>query len=328
MKKILFCDYPQAMDACYEGQKAAVLRAYPDAVVRVVPYVSPQQFREELKDADALVTAFLPLTREVLSGARKLQIISVHATGYGNVNVAAACDFGITVTHVADYCTEEVAEHTLALLLALARHLKAYDHHANEGFSWRFEVEKGLHRLSGRQLMLFGWGRISRRVAQLAKAFGLCIGVVSGHLTEEAAAAAGVCRVTKEQALEKGDILSNHMAEVQASYHFFNRAAFEAMERQPIFLNVGRGSAVEEAALAWALDTGKVSAAGLDVLQTENPDLARSPLRGRPNVILTPHAAFYSEESHQELATRSVQNVLDFFAGKAVENLAKKKDRS
>ena len=325
-KKVLFCDYPQAMDESYAWQREEILRAYPDADVRVVPYASPQQLRAELAQADALVTAFLPLTREVLAAAPRLRIVSVHATGYGNVNVDAARDLGIAVTHVADYCTEEVAEHTMALLLALARHLKAYDHHVNEGFSWQFESEKGLHRIKGRHLMLFGWGRISRRVAQFAQAFGMKVGVVSHHLTDEAAMAAGVRSVTKEEAFAEGEILSNHMAEARENYHFFRREAFDAMKCTPIFLNVGRGSAVDEAALVEALDAGKIAGAGLDVLQTENPDLAHSPLIGRSNVILTPHAAFYSEESHQELAARAVQNILDFFAGKPVKNLAAKKE--
>ena len=301
-KKVLFCDYPQAMDESYAWQREEILRAYPDADVRVVPYASPQQLRAELAQADALVTAFLPLTREVLAAAPRLRIVSVHATGYGNVNVDAARDLGIAVTHVADYCTEEVAEHTMALMLALARHLKAYDHHVNEGFSWQFESEKGLHRLCGRHLMLFGWGRISRRVAKLSQAFGMEVGVVSHHLTDDAARTAGVRSVT--------------------NYHFFRREAFDAMKRTPIFLNVGRGSAVDEAALVEALDAGKIAGAGLDVLQTENPDLAHSPLIGRSNVILTPHAAFYSEESHHELAARAVQNIIDFFAGKPIKNLA------
>ena len=104
-KKVLFCDYPQAMDESYAWQREEILRAYPDADVRVVPYASPQQLRAELAQADALVTAFLPLTREVLAAAPRLRIVSVHATGYGNVNVDAARDLGIAVTHVADYCT-------------------------------------------------------------------------------------------------------------------------------------------------------------------------------------------------------------------------------
>ena len=327
-KKVLFCDYPQAMDESYAWQREEILRAYPDADVRVVPYASPQQLRAELAQADALVTAFLPLTREVLAAAPRLRIVSVHATGYGNVNVDAARDLGIAVTHVADYCTEEVAEHTMALMLALARHLKAYDHHVNEGFSWQFESEKGLHRLCGRHLMLFGWGRISRRVAKLSQAFGMEVGVVSHHLTDDAAKTAGVRSVTKEEAFAEGDILSNHMAEARENYHFFRREAFDAMKDEDdrlfgaIFLNVGRGSAVDEAALVEALDAGKIAGAGLDVLQTENPDLAHSPLIGRSNVILTPHAAFYSEESHHELAARAVQNIIDFFAGKPIKNLA------
>ena len=321
-RTVLFCDYPQAMDESYAWQRNEILQAYPDADVRVVPYASPQQLRAELSKADALVTAFLPITREVLAAAPHLRIVSIHATGYGNVNVEAARDLGIAVTNVPDYCTEEVAEHTLALMLALARHLKAYDHHVNEGFSWQFESEKRLHRLCGRCLCLFGWGRISRRVAQLAQAFGMDVGVVSHHLSDAAAKAAGVRHVTKEEAFATGDILSNHMAEARENYHYFCREAFAAMARTPIFLNVGRGSAVDEAALVEALDAGRIAGAGLDVLQMENPDLAHSPLRGRSNVILTPHAAFYSEESHHALAAQSVQNILDFFAGRSIENLA------
>ena len=181
---VLFCDYPQSMDESYAWQKAQIERVHPDAVVRVVPYASPQQFQSALAEADALVTAFLPLTREVLAGARRLRIVSLHATGYGTVNLAAAKELGITVTNVVDYCTTEVAEHTMALLLALARHLKAYDQHVQERYAWQFETEAGLHRLAGRRLMLFGWGRISRTVARLAQAFGLAVGVVSHHLSE------------------------------------------------------------------------------------------------------------------------------------------------
>lgn len=322
MKHILLCDYPQAIDESYEWQKGRIEQALPDAVVRIVPYTSPQQFQSELADADALLTAFLPLTREVLAGARKLRIISYHSTGYGTVNLAAAKELGITVTHVVDYCTTEVAEHTMALMFALARHLKAYDHHVQERLAWNFDDEAGMHRLAGRQLILFGWGRISRQVARYAKAFGLAVGVVSQHLSDAEALGAGVRCISKEEALAQGDILSNHMAESQRNYHYFDRAAFAAMERAPLFLNVGRGSAVDEAALAWALDEGRVSAAGLDVLQTEAPDLAKSPFLHRPNVILTPHAAFYSEESIHELAKRSSQNIIDFFTGHPIVNLA------
>lgn len=313
--KILFCDYPQEMEQDFSWQQQRLQEQVPGAQIRLAAYRSQEQLLQELQHIKILQTAFIPMTREVFAGAPELQMISVNAAGYGNIDLQAARDFGVTVTNVSDYCSEEVAEHTMALLLALARHLKAYDMQVVRQHSWKFQAENNLHRLSGRCLALFGWGHISRRVAALARAFGLKVAVVSRHLTEEEAAVHHVVRMRGWEALECADILVNHMQEAPSNYHYFNRELFCRMKRAPIFINMGRGSAVAEADLAEALDRHWLSAAGLDVLAAEEPDLTCCPLLGRDNVILTPHAAFFSEESVQELAARSVQHMVDFVHG-------------
>lgn len=310
--KIMLCDYPSEMQRDLSYEKQLLQTGLPGAEVLTAAYRDAESFIRDMQGVSALLTAFIPLPREVLERLPDLRIISVNAAGCNTIDVASARELGIAVENVPDYCTEEVATHTLALMLALMRHLKAYDRQVTHQHLWQFQTQHGMRRLNTCTLAVFGWGRIGRRVAELAKAFGLRVLVVSHHLTSLAARAAGVQCVSKVQALAEADIITNHMRQTAANIHYFDAAAFAAMKKHPVFLNAGRGAAVDEAALIRAFDLGQVRAAGLDVLDSEEPDLAKCGLLGRENVILTPHAAFYSDTSLQDLARQSCQHIIDF----------------
>ena len=133
---------------------------------------------------------------------------------------------------------------------------------------------------------------------------------VDPFLTGDAAKEAGVVSVSAEEAIREADIITNHMNLTEENYHFFDEEKFRKMERKPIFINVGRGACVDEAALVKALDEGLIRGAGLDVLEAEKPELNGNPLLGRPNVILTPHSAFYLDDSMNRLQSISADNLV------------------
>lgn len=312
---ILICDFPQEMkrDLAYEVQ--LLQQGLAGAQVEVMPYRSRKGLAEKLKGADALLTAFLPLDAAMLQAADHLQLISLNATGCNTVDLQAARQLGIRVAHVASYCTNEVAEHTMAMLLALTRQLKAYDNRLQQGTGWSFLPEMPLQRLAGQTMAVFGFGKIAQAVVQRAQAFGIHCLAVSSHLTTAEAAHWGVQRATVQEALQAADIISNHMQQTSANTAFFSREIFQAMQKKPVFLNMARGEAVDEQALAEALTAGWIRAAGLDVFAEEGRQLAVSPFLHRRNVILTPHAAFYSETSVRELQRTSCAHIQWFFQG-------------
>ena len=174
-----------------------------------------------------------------------------------------------------------------------------------------------LQKLQGQTLGVIGFGKIGKAVAMRAAAFGMKIKVYDPHISEEALKAFSftdlpIEKATIDDLYETCDIITNHMNLTAENYHFFNKEAFSKMKKHPIFINVARGGSVDEKALVWALNEEKIRAAGLDVLEAEKPDLEKCLLRHRENVIITPHAAFYSEDSIKALQTISCENVVHY----------------
>ena len=217
-----------------------------------------------------------------------------------------------------------------ALIFALSRGIKHYEHQIDENRKWDYNSLSGLRRISGQTLGICGYGKIGRMVAEKARALGMKVIAWSPHLTCARAEREEIEVVDKEALFKRSDIITNHMAQSIENYHFFDQSAFEKMERAPLFINVGRGEAVDEAALVNALDKGLIRGAGLDVLESENPDLEKNPLRNRENVILTPHAAFYSQDSMRALQVISCMNLIYFLKGEyeAVQWLVNEKQLS
>lgn len=313
--KILISDYPEELNRNLAYEKELLLSQLPiqESDIEVYPYENQEEFLLHAKDADALVTAFLPLDDAVLSQCKNLKCIGINATGYGVVDMETAKKYGIAVCPVLEYCTNEVAEHTMALMTALFRNLKPYVKKVEKEHIWSYQSVGQNQRMAGKTLAVFGLGRIGRAVAKRAQAFDMNVIAVDLYFPKEEAEKLGVTLVDKEYALEHADVITNHMNQTKENELYFSWTEFEKMKKQPFFLNVGRGNAVSEEALVHALDTGKIRGAGLDVLKSEAPNLEGNPLLGRDNVILTPHAAFYSETSMKELQRITCENIIYFF---------------
>ncbi|HWQ51600.1 MAG TPA: C-terminal binding protein, partial [Terriglobales bacterium] len=277
-----------------------------------------EKMRQDLKDADGIITGFQHIGDEDMAAMPRLAAISVSATGFDCIDTKAATDRGIPVCAIAEYCTKEVAEHTMALLLTIWRKLGCMKADVEKG-GWRYDVCAPIERLEGKTLGIFGLGRIGTAVAKRAAAFGLRVIAADPALTFMEAKERGAQLVTPDAVLATSDIITNHMDANETNRDLFNGAAFAAMARRPLFLNCARGWSVDESALIDALDKGLIRAAGIDVLKDENPCLEGHPLLGRDNVILTPHAAFYSETSIEALHRISAKNLACCLAGRPQE---------
>ena len=313
--KIIITDYADVLNRDLNYEIKLLKEHLPDAEVKVVVYEEKEQWIHEVKDADALLTAFLPINGAVMEQMPNLKCISLNASGYDSIEVADASERKIGVVPILEYCTGEVADHTLALILALERGLKHYGNDIDERKQWQYMSLGNVRRMEGQTLGICGLGKIGKAVAKRAQAFGMKVIAYSPHCTKETAEKLGVELVDKETLFQCSHIISNHMAQSKDNYHFFDWHAFEKMEKKPFFINVGRGNAVDEDALVRALDEGLLSGAGLDVLSEEDPDLWNCKLTNRENVILTPHAAFYSEESMRDLQTISCMNLVYYLKG-------------
>jgi lactate dehydrogenase-like 2-hydroxyacid dehydrogenase len=268
------------------------------------------------KDADVVLTAYSPMTRNVIEQLSQCELISVTATGFGNVDLEAAADAGIRVCAVDEYCTEEVADHALLLMLALCRRLPEYHQQVQVERQWQFDSLRGLSRMRDLTLGIIGFGRIGQALARRAQGFGLAIIAFDPYPNEELIADFGASYCTLEALYSNADIISLNCGLTADNQHLVDKGAFEQMKRKPLIINCARGALIEEEAMVNALDTGQISGAGLDVLEDESPDLSSSKLIGRKNVILTPHVAFYSDASVEDNRRISTANVRNFLDGK------------
>lgn len=310
--KILVSDYREQMEADYRLTIEAIQKVLPEEKrkelqVIVEPY-DTLLFWETMKEAEGMITAFLPIDEEFLSRAPKLQYISINAAGYSNVDLAAVKAHGIKVAHIREYCTREVSEHAISLLMALNNNLKLYEKHIAAG-GWNYGSAPMRPTLDNMTVAIYGLGKIGRSTASILKAMGCRVGFVDPFVSVAEGASQGVIKMTTEEVQQEADVIINHMALTESNYHLFDYAYFAACKKQVIFINVGRGGCVEEMGLMQALEEEKLYGAGLDVLEDENPNLSGSPMLSKSNLILTPHAAFYSKNSMERLHKISGANL-------------------
>lgn len=311
--KILLCDYHISNNG--EHEKAYLKQYLPEAEFEAYEYTTEDELRKKAADADVIMTCFLKIGREVIENAASLKMISVDATGYGNIDMDACKEKGVLVATLGEYCTQEVADHAMALILALEKNLKAYDKGVVEKGDYSFRSLPCRKRLSEQTLAIVGYGRIGKAVALRAKAFGFSVIAVTRH-PELIGTQDGVVRyVSLEEALETADVISNHMNQNKENDNYFDLDKFVKMKQQPLFINVSRGAGVDETALVYALQNQWIAGAGLDVLKDTNPDRETVAALAGENVILTPHSAFYSKEVMEFLDTAALSNVVSFCLG-------------
>jgi phosphoglycerate dehydrogenase-like enzyme len=310
---IVFAEMPEA-----EGRDLSIERQHLPVAAHIERFTyrgDRQALAAACREADAILTDYVPFDRAALGALGRCRIISVAATGWDCVDTAAAAECGIRVAAVGEYCTDEVADHAMALLLALNRHLLEYHHQVQTAHDWRWNEVRGLRRLAGQTLGLIGFGRIGQAVCRRALGFGVKVIACDPRMDALAAVRIGAAAVSFDEVLARSDIISLHSNLEAGSRGLLDRAAFGKMRRRPLLINVARGALIVEADLVEALDRGLVAGAALDVLAEDSPELAHHPLVGRTDVLLTPHVAFYSEAALDDLRRISAQNIREFLEG-------------
>lgn len=247
------------------------------------------------KDCDALICQFAPITRRVIETLDRCKVIVRYAIGVDIIDLKAAEEKGIYVCNVPDYCIDEVSNHAIALLMDCARKLTLIAGNAKKGITG-YQAVKPMLRMEGKTLGLVGFGRIPRCVAHKMQNFGLQIITYDPYLPDGTAEAVGVKKVSFEDLLRESDYISVHCPLTEETHHLFNKEAFEKMKDQAVFVNTSRGAVVDEEALEEALRTGQIGMAGLDVTEKE-PITPEHPLLQLDNAVVTPHIAWYTEES-------------------------------
>jgi D-3-phosphoglycerate dehydrogenase / 2-oxoglutarate reductase len=256
------------------------------------------------RGAVALLTQYAPVTAGVLARLPGCRAVGRYGTGVDNIDTAAARACGVALVSVPDYSLEEVANHTIALILALVRGVVRLDASVSAG-RWDFRGAGQLRRASAQQLGVVGLGRIGAAVASRAEALGFA---VAGH--DPVARDAGrVSMLRFGELLATSDVISLHVPLGEATRHLLDDAAFALMKPGALLVNTARGGLVDMVALARALDSGRLAGAALDVLDPE-PPAPGDPLLRDERIIVTPHAAFYSEESLAELKQRVAEGLV------------------
>jgi len=262
-------------------------------------YTGPEALLALARDADGIISQAAPIGADVIEGLRRCKVIVRTGVGVDNLDVEAATRRGIPVCNVPDYCTQEVADHTLTLALGLIRKLPHAIEELRAG-RWNYSDLRPIHRLSALTFGLYGFGRIAREVARRARAFGFRLIAHDPYVPDAEFSAAGVERVAPDSLLARSDVLALHMPLTAETRHLMNADSFARMKRGALLLNSARGGLVDTAALLQALDSGQVGGAALDVLETE-PIPPDHPLWQRANVFMTGHVAWYSEEALEQL---------------------------
>jgi D-3-phosphoglycerate dehydrogenase / 2-oxoglutarate reductase len=291
-----------------------LLRSRSDFSVLYEEAVTTESYLRELPRANALLLRTQPLTAADIATAPNLKIVSRHGVGYDAVDVVALNARKIPLAIVGDVNSRAVAEHTLMLMLTAARRTVAHHMAATTG-NWNERNRFDSTELDGKTLLVLGFGRIGRRVAELAKAFGMKVCAFDLFVTAEQMAALGVVHAESlTSGLAKADFISVHMPGGQNGA-IIGAAELALMKPTTIIVNAARGGVVDEQALDQALRQRKLKAAALDVLTTE-PPAPDHPLLSNPHVTISPHNAGLTEECAMRMSLSAAQNILDAFDGK------------
>jgi D-3-phosphoglycerate dehydrogenase / 2-oxoglutarate reductase len=265
-------------------------------------------------DADVLIVTYVPFRKPAIRTLRRVGLMVRCGVGVDTIDVEAATAQGILVANVPDYAVHEVAEHTMLLMLAAARHLKHFQRSLTER-GWGPIDYPPIRRLAGRRLGIIGLGRIGSQVALRARAFGMEVVAYHRHMTPGRLRQFGVTGLPLDELLRTSDVISLHTPLTAETEHLLDARAFALMRPGVIIVNTARGGLIDLAALQAGVERKIVGAVALDVLEREPlPDLA-SPLLHRPNVIVTPHVAWYSDDAVRELGVLAAEEALRYLRG-------------
>jgi glycerate dehydrogenase len=285
---------------------------------------APGQIVERLEGAEIAVTNKVGIRREHIEELPDLRMICIPATGFDAFDIEACRERGIVVSNIRGYATTTVPEHTFALILALRRSIVGYRQAVIDG-RWQEAAQFCFHDypirdLRGSTLGLMGEGALGQGVADLGRAFGMRV-LFAAH---KGVQGLGPLYTPWEQVLEEADVISLHAPLMPATRDMIGAPEFAQMKQRPLLINCGRGGLVNEADLVEALDRGQVSGIGFDCLTSEppRPDNPLLAVLDRPNVIVTPHVAWASEEAQQALWDQVIEHIENYRAGRPSNDVA------
>jgi D-3-phosphoglycerate dehydrogenase len=268
---------------------------------------TPQEVMEASRNADAIISQYAPITAEVISSLTRCKVLARYGIGVDTIDVAAATKHEIAVINVPSYCEDEVSDHALGLLMAWARRIPHYTDEIRKG-AWNWKTGRPIHRLRGQTLGLLGFGKIARVLAHKAIALGAEVIAHDPYVSDAFFEEEGIPSVGLDEVLSRSDYLSIHVPLTSETRHLINADSLSQMKPTACLINTSRGAVVDEAALARAIQDGELAGACLDVVEDEVP-AANNPLLRLPQVLLTPHVAWYSEESQIELRRKVSEDV-------------------
>jgi phosphoglycerate dehydrogenase-like enzyme len=296
-----------------EAKHVKKLRSLGNLRIFKEPPKDTEELKNRIREADIVIVGWSNLTRDVIGAAKKLKMISIWATTCHYVDLIAAKERGIIVTHVPSYATESVAEFTFALILATMRKLVLADRHVRSGeFDWRpFEGRE----LAGKTLGIVGTGAIGLRVAEIARAFKMQLLGYDKYPNLVRAEEVKLKYVDLETLLKESDIITNHVTLTSQTERLIGKKEISIMKDGAVIVNTSQGKVIDEKALAEALRTGKIAGAGLDVLE-EEPPRKDNPLFRLQNTVLSSHIGFNTTEAEVKCSDICVDNIVTFVKGR------------
>jgi D-3-phosphoglycerate dehydrogenase len=271
------------------------------------------------RDADALLVQWAPITAEVVAALEKCKVIVRYGIGVDSVDLKAAAAKGIPVCNIPDYCIDEVADHSLALALSLARQLPQTDARLRSGV-WKIMPPRSFPALRELTFATAGLGRIARAVLARAKPFGFKLAAYDPFVEAGTFAELGIRRLSREELFRESNIVSLHLPLTAETKHFVGREQLAELGGEGIVINTARGGLIDTVVLAKALADGTIFGAGIDVFEAE-PLPPEHPLRSAPNVILTSHTAWYSQGGIPVLQRKAGEEVARALRGEALRNV-------
>ena len=272
-------------------------------------------FAEEARDADAVVLIARKMSRDIIAGMEKCSLIMTLSVGYDCIDVKAAAEKGIPVCNSPAYCSDDVANHAMMLILSLSRKLHLLLDETKGG-GWDYKVSKPIYNYTGKTLGIVGLGKIGRKMVPKAKGFGMNIAACDPYIADDIFELLGVERKYElADLLTEADYVSIHAPLTGETKGMIDGKALSLMKRDAVIINTARGEIIDEKALAEALNTGRLGGAGVDVLVKE-PPAAGHPLLTCKNAVVTPHVAWYSEESFERNVVLGMDELIRVLQGR------------
>ena len=279
--------------------------------IELVISKNKSDLKKQIVDADGLLFCFESIDEDILRSSKNLKVAQRYGIGVDNINIEVATELGIVVSNIPDYCIDEVSDHAMSMILSLNRLLARDSDLVKKGLWNEIKKDKRVYRLSEATLGLLGFGRIGRRISKKAKNFGLKVIAYDPYINEKEIDDVEIHSLNK--VLKDSNIISLHLPLTEQTNHIIDTEQFDLMNKDTILINVSRGGLINEEALIENLNNGKIRGAGLDVIESSTDKT--NDLFSFDNVIITPHTAFFSQESSEELQLRSSMQLYDVLTG-------------